>query len=141
MTISSNRSQIGMVCDRWTPAKIICLPKYISIVSYVCLFVWVFSSHSRIFHSHGDFTIAAEELQILTFARHSWRLSSEGYLACHTYPVKMVTPEDALTYFRAFSSGAVTTWFDDLRLSRLGFEHPTFRLRANALTHCATKLL
>ena len=36
------------------------------------------------FHSYGDVTINGEGLQILTFARHSWPLSSEGSLACHT---------------------------------------------------------
>ena len=34
-------------------------------------------------------------------------------------------------YCRAFGSGAVTIFFYDLGLSRMGFEHPTFRLRAN----------
>ena len=43
------------------------------------------SSHSRIFHSYGDVTIAGEGLQILIYARHSWPLSSEGSLACHIY--------------------------------------------------------
>ena len=40
----------------------------------------------------------------------------------------------------AFGSGAVTTCFNDLGLSWLGFEHSTFRLGcgANALTHSAT---
>ena len=33
------------------------------------------------------------------------------------------------TYCRAFGCGAVTTCFYDLGLLRLGFEHPTFRLR------------
>ena len=51
----------------------------------VCLFVWGFSSHSRIFHSFEDVTIAGEGLQILTYARHSWPLSSEGSWACNTY--------------------------------------------------------
>ena len=50
-----------------------------------CLFVCRLSSHSRIFHSYGDVTITGEGLQILTYARHSWPLSSEGSLACHTY--------------------------------------------------------
>ena len=36
-----------------------------------------FSSHSRMFHSYRDVTIAGEGLQILTYARHSWTLSSE----------------------------------------------------------------
>ena len=52
---------------------------------FVCLFVWSLSSHSRIFHSYGDVTIACEGLQILTYARHSWPLSSEGSLTCHTH--------------------------------------------------------
>ena len=38
------------------------------------LFVWSFSSHSRIFHPYEDFTTAFEGLQILTYARHSWSL-------------------------------------------------------------------
>ena len=47
--------------------------------------VWGFSSHSRIFHTYGDVTMTGEGLQILTYARHSWPLSSKGSLACHTY--------------------------------------------------------
>ena len=50
------------------------------------LFVYLhFSSHSRIFHSFGGVTITDEGVQILTYARHSWSLSSEGSLVCHTY--------------------------------------------------------
>ena len=53
---------------------------------FVCLFVWGISSHSKIYHSYGDVTITgAERLEILTFARHLWPLSSEGSLACRTY--------------------------------------------------------
>ena len=63
------------------------------------LFIWRLLSHSRIFHSYGDITIAGERLQILTYARHSWPLSSEGSLTCHTHcetglPFKMVISED-----------------------------------------------
>ena len=47
---------------------------------YVCLLVWSFSSHLRIFHSFGDVTIADERLQILTYARYVWSLSSEGVI-------------------------------------------------------------
>ena len=47
------------------------------------LFDWSFSSHSRIFHSFGDVT--GERLQILTYDRHLWPLSSESSLACHTH--------------------------------------------------------
>ena len=36
---------------------------------------------------------------------------------------------DSHTYCRAFGSGAVTTYFYELSLSRLGFEHPTSSFR------------
>ena len=42
-------------------------------------------SHSRIFQSYGDVTMTGEWLQALTYARHSWSLSSEGSLAWPTY--------------------------------------------------------
>ena len=93
------------------------------------MFVWGLSSHSRVFHSYGDVTITGEGLQILTCARRSWTLGSEGSLACYTY---------CNTYCRSFSSVAVSTCFHDLGLTRLGFEHPTFRLRcqrSNILRH------
>ena len=50
----------------------------------IFFFVWILSSHSRIFHSFGDVTITGEGQQILTYVRHLWPLSSEGSLACHT---------------------------------------------------------
>ena len=110
-----------------------------------CSFVWVLSSHLRIFHSYGDVSITREGLQILTYAQHSRPLSSEGSLACHTYcdtghPSIMVISKtrDTHTCCQAFSSGAVTTCLYDLGLSQLGFEHSTFRFGANALAHCAT---
>ena len=63
------------------------------------IYILLFSSHSRIFHSYGDVTIAGERLQILTCARHSWPLSSECSFACHSYcdtehPSIMVISED-----------------------------------------------
>ena len=66
----------------------------------VCLFVWGFSSHSRIFHSYEDVTIAGKGLQFSSScARHSWPLCSESSLPCHTYcytghPFIMVISED-----------------------------------------------
>ena len=111
----------------------------------VCLFVWGLLSHSRIFHSYGDVTITGEGLQILTYVAHSWPLSSEGSLACHTYcdtghKFIMVISRtcDTQTDCQAFSSGAVTTCFYNLGLSQLGFKHPTFRLwgqYSNPLCH------
>ena len=49
-------------------------------VWFACLFVWGFTSHSRFFHIYGDVTITGEGLQMLTYARHLWPLSSEGSL-------------------------------------------------------------
>ena len=42
------------------------------------LLIITFTSYSRIFHSFGDVTITGEGLQIFTYTRHSWPLSSEG---------------------------------------------------------------
>ena len=66
---------------------------------HVCLFDLDLSSHSRIFHWYGDATNSGEGLQILTYAQHSWPLSSEGSLTYHTYcdtglPFIMVISED-----------------------------------------------
>ena len=44
---------------------------------FACLFIWSFSSHSRIFHSFWDVTISGEGLQILIYTRHYWQLISE----------------------------------------------------------------
>ena len=49
-----------------------------------------------------------------------YSLSSEGSLVCHTYSPRT---RDTHTYCRAFDSGAVTTCFNYLGLSRLGFEN------------------
>ena len=71
------------------------------------LFVWGFTSHSRKFHS--------------------WPLSSESSLVCHPYcdtghPFVMIISEcHTHTCCRTFGSGAVTTCFYELGLSRLSF--------------------
>ena len=52
--------------------------------------------HSGIFHACGDVTITVEGLQILTYARHSWPLSSKGYIACHTIFASQVSDSLAL---------------------------------------------
>ena len=72
---------------------------FVCVCLFVCLFVCLgFSSYSRIFHS-TDLTITGKGLHILTCARHSWPLSSEGSLPCYTYfdtghPSIMVIFED-----------------------------------------------
>ena len=57
----------------------------LDIFVYVCFCLGTPNKNSRIFHSYGDVTITDEGLQILTYTWHSWPLSSEGSLACHTY--------------------------------------------------------
>ena len=49
------------------------------------LFIWTFSSQSRIIHSYWDATFTGEGLQNLIRARHLWPFSSVGSLAWHTY--------------------------------------------------------
>ena len=67
---------------------------------FVCFFVCLeFIVPLKNLHSYGDVTIAGEGLQILTYARHSWQLSSEGSLTCHSHcdtelPFIMVISED-----------------------------------------------
>ena len=78
-------------------------------------------------------------------ARHSWPLSSEGSMACHTYYNTghlfiMVISE---SLWNSHQLPNVYQWsyhylFYDLCLSLLGFEHQTFRLRcqrSNPLRH------
>ena len=94
---------------------------------FVCLFWGVFRPNREIFFSYGDDTIAGEGLQILTYARYSWPLSSEGSLACHTHYDTghlfiMVISEDP---WHSHLLHSVWQWschylFYDLGLSRLG---------------------
>ena len=61
--------------------------------------VYWFSSHSGSFYSYENVTIVDEGLQMLTYAQHSWPLSSEGSLAWHAYcdmghPFIMVISDD-----------------------------------------------
>ena len=90
------------------------------------------------------FTITCEGLQILTYTRHSWPLRSEDPLTCHTYfdtglPFIIAISEDPWHSHRcqAFGSGAVTTCFSDLGLSRPGIELwcPTYKANALPLRH------
>ena len=115
------RFSVGTDLTRWKPC-------------FVYLFVLVFVL--EFFHSYGDDTTVGEGLQILTYARHSWPLSSEGSLTYHTHcetglPFIMVISRtrDTHTCCRAFGSGTVSTCFNDLGLSRPGTDLP----HANAL--------
>ena len=52
----------------------------LAVCVFVCLIVSSFTSHS----TFKGVTIADERMQIMTYARHLWPLSSEGSLACYT---------------------------------------------------------
>ena len=144
-----------------TPGAL-CILLPISFFHFCCfgveffLFVWCFSSQSRIFYSYGDVTLPANGCKfwpILGTYDH-WAVIKgyyqviKGYSTCHTYcdtghPFKMVISEDprtrdTRTCCRAFINEAVNTCLNDLGFSRLGFEHPTSACNANALTFCAT---
>ena len=54
--------------------------QFYHMLNLFCLFVCGVKSHSRNFHPNGDVTITDERLQILTYTRNSWSLSSEGFL-------------------------------------------------------------
>ena len=107
----------------------------------ICYFLFVclgwFFSHSMLFSLiYGDVTVTGERLQFFAYTRYSWPLSSESSLECHTYcdmgnPFMMVISKDPWHSHccGAFSNGVLTTFFNDLRLSRLIFEHPTFPIR------------
>ena len=84
---------------------------------FVYLFVWGFSSHLIIFHWFGDVTITGEELQIFylysaLMAIKQWWFFDVPHLLWH----------EQTLYCQTFGSGAVTTSFNDLCLSRPGIE-------------------
>ena len=100
----------------------ICSWTNINTSSFVC-FLYVFvclsiclSFHSKNFHLYGDVTFAGEILQILTWTRHSFPLSSEG-IKCATptvtwdIPFSWSIPRTCDIHIgrKAFSSGAITT--------------------------------
>ena len=74
---------------------------YNKLLMFVCLFLEFIVP----LDVYVDVTIAGEGLQILNNARHSWPLSSEGSLACHTYcvtgyPFIMVIPETFILFLQ-----------------------------------------
>ena len=109
-------------------------------IDIVCLL-----SHLRIFHSYGDVTITGEGLQMLSYARDSRPLSTEGSLSCHTncdtgHPFIMVISEDPWYTLNSKPLAVELSlpYFNNLGVLRLGIEHPTFLLRterSNRLRH------
>ena len=93
---------------------------------FVCLFGWCFTSHSKNFHSFGDITMTGEGLQILTFARHSWPLSSEVFFQRATptvtrdihYNARLRGPE---TLFKSYSQEPLSEFQSNLQISSLNY--------------------
>ena len=115
-------------------------------IGFICLFVCMFGVYcpTREFFAHMETSTlpvrGCKFWPILGTQDHWVR----RVLKCATHTViriillKWSSPRtrDTHIYCRAFNSGAVTTYFFDLVLSRLGFQ-PSF-CGANALTHCTT---
>ena len=95
----------------------------------VCLLVWRLSSHSLIHHSYGDVTIIGKGLQILTLC-----LTRGIRLRCSS----PTTRDTHIHLLPSIQQWSCHNLFSDIGLSWPGFEHPSFHLRGNALTHCAT---
>ena len=102
----------------------------------ICLFVWGFYSHSGIFHSYGDVTITDQGIQMFTYARHSWPLSSEGSLACPTYcdtGHPFIRTRDTHTCCPAFGSEDVIGLFLQIRSVAAGIRTPKLPLAGQML--------
>ena len=126
-----------------TIAFVFCLLAFIFFFFFVCLALNVPLENLSLIRRHLHYGRKGLQILILLYW-HSWPLSSEGSWACHTYCLLWWSPKtcDTHTSSGAFSSGAITTCFSDLGLSRLGFEHPAFRMRderPNRLCHCSGK--
>ena len=73
------------------------------------------------------YKLTGEGVQVLTYARHSWPLSSEGSLSCHIYCDWMYNG-----HFRGLVT--LTHIAELVAVSVLEFEHPTFHM-ANTLNN------
>ena len=100
---------------------------------FVCLFVVPLQNFSLIWRRHHYRWRAANfELCSAIMVFKQWRFFSVTHLLWQGpgHPFIMASPtRDTQNTCRAFGSGALTTCFNDLGLSRNGFEHPNFRLR------------
>ena len=108
-------------------------------ITYTCLFVCLeflvpLENFSLIWRRHHCRAVNFDLCSPL-MAIEQWGFFSMPHLLWHGASVTRDTPPPLMP---PFGSGAVTTCFNDLGLSRLGFEHPTFRLqveRFNPLRH------
>ena len=141
--ITNKRTTVGKIISRW-----------LECVFFVCLFVCLFVfSRSPPFFTHVEtstfiYRWRAANFDLCSAATEQWRFFSVPHLLWHgasIYNGHLLghRTRDIYTYCRALSSGADTTCFYDLGLSRQGFEHPAFRLRgqcSNPVRHCCGKI-
>ena len=112
----------------------------------ICLFVWGVSSHSRIFHSYGEFTMTGEGLQIfylcsaLMTIKQWWFFNMPHHL-WHGLPFIMVISEDPR---HPHLLPSVWQWschylFLRLRSVAAGIQTPNLPLaRGKILSYCVT---
>ena len=97
--------------------------EYLMYVCFVCLWFPVpHENFSLIWRCHYYWQ---SWFQILTFTRHSWPLSSDVSLVCHTYCDSghlSKKTRGTRTCCRVLGSWAVTTCYNNLDLSRLEIE-------------------
>ena len=114
---------------------------FLLLLSFVWfLFAWSFSRiFSLIWRSRCNrWRTANFDLCSAPMAIEQWWFFNVQHLLWHgaSWSSPRICDTHPKMYCRAFGSGAVTICFYDLSLSRMGFEHPTFRLRANARRCC-----
>ena len=106
-------------------------------VGFFCLFVLGFfvplENFSLRWRHHYCRWRAANVLCLASIAFEQWEFLERATLTV-TRSIRLYwsypRTHDTQTNCQAFGRGAVTTCFYDLGLSRLGFEHPTFRLQS-----------
>ena len=108
---------------------------------FVCFF-GVFRPTREFLHSYGDVTITGERLQMLTYARHLWTLSSDDSLVCQTFcgtgrPFIMVISEDP--WHSHLLTSALTTCFYDVSVAA-GNQTPNLPLAGRTLLPTAPPL-
>ena len=116
-----------------------------SLYGFFCLgFIVPLENFSLIWRRHYYRWRAAKlDLCSALMAIEQWEFFSVPHLLWHLW-WSSGRIRDTHTYCRVYSSGAVTTCFYVLGLSRLGFEHPTFRLRgqySNPVRHRRGRLI
>ena len=119
-----------------------CFP-YTCFTYFCLLFIWGFSSHSRIFTHMEMSPLSVKDCKTMLGTQGHWAVRIPKR-ATHTLTrvIRLYWSSrrtcDTHTFCRALSSGAGTTCFHDLVLSRLGFKHPTVSIldeRSDRLSH------